>query len=505
MKKTLLAILRNIVKAIYPLVKAKRNVLRRIKTKFAGPQKRSQNAAARAKSDESAQVRRYNPRKRVRPRTPAAGVSYRSADTNRRYRNKNTPLWKDKRIIIASCAVIVIVSVVLSLALSGSGKDVYALSNAPKGSNTASPATAPATDSAHEELAYAFGNELQGNISGVLENGIENTSLPEVTSLPTATPVPTTKPDETLLIPRTHDSRVINIQIRLMELGYMEPDEPTDFYGPVTEYSLKLFQRKHDLKIDGHAGQETLAVLFSNDVKYYSVKLGDNGTDVELLQDRLKDLGYFKSKANGNFGPATEKAVKSFQKINKLEVDGSVGEQTREALFSEEAKEAPKPAPKPTAKPKPTSSKPKSTKKPSGGTEKPKETDPPVEVGDPDKASADALIALAESLKGSKYSRGGKGPKKFDCSGFVYYCLNKVGRKTKYMTSTAWKNCSLPKITKMEDMQPGDIIVFKTHHVGIYIGNGQMIDASSTNGKVVKRSCMTAHWKKEFANARRVF
>ena len=39
----------------------------------------------------------------------------------------------------------------------------------------------------------------------------------------------------------------------------------------------------------------------------------------------------------------------------------------------------------------------------------------------------------------------------------------------------------------------------------IYIGGGTMIDASSSNGKVVKRSCTTAYWTRNFVCARRVF
>jgi len=74
------------------------------------------------------------------------------------------------------------------------------------------------------------------------------------------------------------------------------------------------------------------------------------------------------------------------------------------------------------------------------------------------------------------------------------------------MTSTGWANCSLPKVTSLSDMKRGDIICFKGH-VGIYLGGGQMIDASSTQGKV--RICSTvltsSYWKTNFICARRLF
>jgi cell wall-associated NlpC family hydrolase len=65
------------------------------------------------------------------------------------------------------------------------------------------------------------------------------------------------------------------------------------------------------------------------------------------------------------------------------------------------------------------------------------------------------------------------------------------------------------KISSMGDLEKGDLIFFwnsaktKVGHVGIYIGGGRMIDASSGNGKVVKRSCTTSYWKKMFVCGRR--
>jgi cell wall-associated NlpC family hydrolase len=315
--------------------------------------------------------------------------------------------------------------------------------------------------------------------------GIENAGNPDISydpSTPASTPVPTTEPDTPALVPGCHDTRIIEIQSRLMELGYMDSDEPTDFYGWGTEYSLQLFQRKHDLQIDGIAGETTLTMLFSEDAMPYTVKLHDRGTDVGNIQERLKDLKYLKSSVTGYFGTDTETAVKSFQKRNGLAADGNVGEMTREILFSEDAKAAPK-----------------SSGSSSGNTSG------PIAVGDPDQASADALIEMAKSLVGSKYIGGAKGPSAFDCSGFVYYCLNRVGYKIGYMTSRGWAKSGLPRVTNMADMKPGDIICFSPHHVAIYIGSGQMIDASSSNGKVVQRSCNTSYWKSHFICARRIF
>ncbi len=60
-----------------------------------------------------------------------------------------------------------------------------------------------------------------------------------------------------------------------------------------------------------------------------SLQRGFTGSDaVRAVQRRLKELGYYKGSADGDFGPATESAVKEFQKANGLTADGKVGEKT---------------------------------------------------------------------------------------------------------------------------------------------------------------------------------
>ena len=101
-----------------------------------------------------------------------------------------------------------------------------------------------------------------------------------------------------------------------------------------------------------------------------SLQIGFKGSEaVRIVQRRLKELGYYKGSADGDFGPATEKAVKEFQKANGLSADGKVGEKTLAKMNSKTAisyKEAnatatPKTTGKPTAK---VTSKPKTTATP---------------------------------------------------------------------------------------------------------------------------------------------
>ena len=115
---------------------------------------------------------------------------------------------------------------------------------------------------------------------------------------------------------------------------------------------------------------------------------------------------------------------------------------------------------------------------------------------------------------GSPYVRGAKGPNKFDCSGFVYWCLNQAGVKQGYMTSITWRSCT--KYTRFDSMsqaQKGDVLVFKgssmsTGHVGIYLGGGKMVDASSGAGQVriTSSNILTStYWKTHFLMGYHIF
>ncbi|MEL7602468.1 MAG: C40 family peptidase [Bacillota bacterium] len=120
----------------------------------------------------------------------------------------------------------------------------------------------------------------------------------------------------------------------------------------------------------------------------------------------------------------------------------------------------------------------------------------------------ETFLSIAKSKLGSKYVRGGKGPNTFDCSGFVYWCLNQAGVSQSYMTSSSWqKTTKYQRISKMSDLQAGDVISYKGH-VGIYLGGGKMIDASSSDGKVrITASDIrsSSYWTSHFVCGYRIF
>ena len=85
---------------------------------------------------------------------------------------------------------------------------------------------------------------------------------------------------EYVIQPGTSSKMVLTLQKRLMSLGYMEEDEPTEYYGSATKAAVKLFQRKHGLAEDGYVGEQTYKLLVSENAQKYSVGVDESGDDV---------------------------------------------------------------------------------------------------------------------------------------------------------------------------------------------------------------------------------
>ena len=80
--------------------------------------------------------------------------------------------------------------------------------------------------------------------------------LPELQiTVPEAVPMP-----EYLRVGETHPA-VAQLQERLMELGFMDHDEPTEYFGTQTERAVKIFQRQNGLAQDGIVGNSTYEAI----------------------------------------------------------------------------------------------------------------------------------------------------------------------------------------------------------------------------------------------------
>lgn len=164
---------------------------------------------------------------------------------------------------------------------------------------------------------------------------------------------------------------VLAVQVRLAELGYYT-GKLDGVYGSGTVAAMKAFQGRNKLTVDGVCGPDTVAVLFSNAAidlgssvtpppdpiptgKPTSIlRPGDKGDEVKSVQARLQTLGYYAGTIDGVYGSGTTEAVRFFQARNALTVDGRVGPNTADKLYSDSAvpayggdEETPTPTPTP--------------------------------------------------------------------------------------------------------------------------------------------------------------
>lgn len=298
---------------------------------------------------------------------------------------------------------------------------------------------------------------------------------------------------------------VLACQQRLRELGYLTTT-PDGAYGDDTAVAVRQFQARNDLVVDGYLGPSTRIALNSSEARANGLMLGEQGDAVTRIQELLKKHGYLSSSnVTGYYGEVTERAVKNFQDRNGLGVDGLVGLQTMAKLTSDSVR-------RPAAGSSNTGGSSTGGSSSTGGgsgTGGGANTAPPVQtpapsVNVPVGSGASALISVASSKLGAPYVWGAKGPNSFDCSGFVYWCLNQAGVNQSYLTSSGWRNAGrYTKITNFGDIQAGDIVVVRGH-VGIAAGGGTIIDASSSNGRVVHRS-LSQWWANNFICAWRIF
>ena len=187
------------------------------------------------------------------------------------------------------------------------------------------------------------------------------------------------------------NENVIAVQQRLVDLGFLdlEGDEPTTYFGSMSEEALMSFQTANSLEPSGIASYETLKKLFSSDALGASgetyvpettapqaeddttatepetdettapsensytdapfvitdstlYQSGDEHEDIKAIQDRLVELLYLSfdegDSSTTYYGAGTETAISNFQESNGLSATGIADAETLRVLFSEDAK-----------------------------------------------------------------------------------------------------------------------------------------------------------------------
>lgn len=194
-------------------------------------------------------------------------------------------------------------------------------------------------------------------------------------------------------------------------------------------------------------------------------RLGDKGDVIMEIQQALAASGYDIT-ADGDFGPATEAALRSYQQANGMEVDGLAGPAVYESLLGREFPEV------------------------SRGV---------VNVNR-------RLISTAMQYMGVPYVYGGSTPSGFDCSGFVQYVYAQMGIS---LPRTADIQYEAGTPISKEELQPGDLVFFagdyvNISHVGIYLQDGNFIHASTTQGIAID-SLYRDYRVEHYAGACRVY
>jgi peptidoglycan DL-endopeptidase CwlO len=107
------------------------------------------------------------------------------------------------------------------------------------------------------------------------------------------------------------------------------------------------------------------------------------------------------------------------------------------------------------------------------------------------------VVEIALQYIGVPYVWGASSPSGFDCSGLVKYAYGKIGI---YLPHSSALQYNYGVAVSKSQLKPGDIVFFYNpiHHVGIYIGNGNMVNATGDHVQI------GTVWKSSYHGARRI-
>ena len=210
------------------------------------------------------------------------------------------------------------------------------------------------------------------------------------------------------------------------------------------------------------------SLLFVPNAEAAALRQGDRGEQVQWIQERLEDLGYEVGEADGVFGEETRQAIVQFQLSRGLVADGVVGAGTFYALQQRQAA---------------------------------------VEVNRGFGRRGAQIVQMAQQYMGTPYAWGGSSPGGFDCSGFIYYIYSQFGISLPRMSDGQFE---VGRAISGDNLLPGDLVFFTTYepgasHVGIYLGGGRFIHASSAAGEVTITPLGKSYYQERYLGARRVW
>jgi cell wall-associated NlpC family hydrolase len=111
-------------------------------------------------------------------------------------------------------------------------------------------------------------------------------------------------------------------------------------------------------------------------------------------------------------------------------------------------------------------------------------------MGARSRARLDSVVTIARAQLGTRYRLGGESPRAFDCSGLVQYVMRALDFSLP-RTAREQATVGIPIPTDTAQLRAGDLLLFgrkgKVTHIGIYVGDGRFVHASTGAHRVVER------------------
>ena len=295
--------------------------------------------------------------------------------------------------------------------------------------------------------------------------------------------------------PRMSGDDVKELQTLLDKHGF-PCGEIDGVFGPATDKAVKSFQNANGLAVDGKVGEKTWAALRAEPIiptphepekdtrrkLYLTPRPRMQGEDIREVQERLNAHNVV-CDVDGVFGPATDTAVRAFQRAEGIDVNGVVNDKTWEALLREP--DAPNPKQELVKEFVQYLYEQLCNVYVWGGNGQTEISEGWIRRMDTSETNAQRSIRFWEKQK----TAGMTDLAAFDCSGLISRYLQDNGIvSSKRNCNHLWAMCT--PVTRAE-LRPGDLL-FRSrngdmYHVGVYVGHGRVIEAKGRDDGVVLR------------------
>ncbi len=202
-------------------------------------------------------------------------------------------------------------------------------------------------------------------------------------------------------------------------------------------------------------------------------------------------------------GPVTDKESIVWYQVSANSVTGWVmGQYLAQDKAPNPAAAAAKPAQ--AAAPKPAAQQPTSKPVAQPVADTRTAAPPAAEPASQTASRAGTIVDVAMRYVGYRYRFGGTSPSGFDCSGFIYYVLNRAGVP---VGRDMYSQLNSGARVSSTNLRPGDLLFFSNtykrglSHAGIYIGNGKFVHAENESTGVTVSALWSAYWSAHYTAA----